>query len=57
MSVPHIALLVMVMALAGGNLMAMTVQRARGGILTLVGVSLIMLRNHDHALDLVEKSL
>ncbi len=47
----------MVMALAGGNLIAMTVQRVRGRILTLVGVSLITLRDHDHALDLVEKSL
>ena len=57
MSVPHIALLVMVMALAGGNLIAMTVQKVRGRILTLVGVSLITLRDHDHALDLIEKSL
>ena len=57
MSVPHIALLVMVMALAGGNLAAMTVQMVIGGILALLGVSLITPPNHDHALDLIEKSL
>lgn len=57
MTEPHIALLVMVVALAGGNIIAMTVQMVRGGILTRVSVSLIKLRNHDRALDLVEKSL
>ncbi len=57
MTVPHIALLVRVMALAGGNLMAMTGQMMRIGILTLPGVSLITLSNRDRALDLVEKSL
>ena len=55
MSVPHIALLNM--AMAGGNLLAMAVQRVRSGILTLPGVSRITLRNRDRALDLVEKSL
>ncbi len=57
MTVPHVALLVMVMTLAGGNLIAMAAQMVIAGILTLVGVSLITLHNHDHALDLVEKSL
>lgn len=47
----------MVMTLAGGNLIAMAAQMVIAGILTLVGVSLITLHNHDHALDLVEKSL
>lgn len=54
MSLPHIALLVM--APAGGNLMAMTGQMMRSGILTLPGVSPITPRNPDRALDLVEKS-
>ena len=57
MTIPHIVLLVLIMALAGGNLIAMTAQMVIGGILTLAGVSLITLRNRDRALDLVEKSL
>ena len=57
MSVPHIALLVTIMALAGGDLSAMTVQMVIGGILALLGVSLITPRHHDQALDLIEKSL
>jgi len=57
MSVPHTALLVMVMAPAGGNLMAMTGQMVRSGILTLPGVWPITPRHYDHALDPVEKSL
>lgn len=57
MSVPHIALLIMVMALAGGNLMAMTGRMVRSGILGLAGVSPITPGNHDQALDPVEKSL
>ena len=47
----------MVMALVGGNLIAMTGLRVIGGILALVGVWLITLRTHEQALDLLEKSL
>jgi O-acetylserine/cysteine efflux transporter len=36
---------------------SVTTQMVIGGILTLIGVSLITLRNRDHALDVVEKSL
>ncbi|MCH8202127.1 MAG: hypothetical protein IH996_03365 [Proteobacteria bacterium] len=57
MNLPHIAFLVMVMALVGGNLIAMTGQGVIGGILALVGVWLITLRTHEQALDLLEKSL
>lgn len=57
MNLPHIAFLVMVMALVGGNLIAMSGQGVIGGILALVGVWLITLRTHEQALDLLEKSL
>lgn len=57
MNLPHIAFLVMVMALVGGNLIAMTGQGVIGGILALVGVWLITLGTHEQALVLLEKSL